>query len=116
VFVRCLPDWVTRTFLCTRCCPPRNHVAAQACDASQIGECRRAITGGANVNERNAAGDTPLLFIAREGHYKYPPADIPAVRWCPVPPSRRTCLATQRGLVCYRTMPAPVWICAAGMS
>jgi hypothetical protein len=25
------------------------------------------------------AGDTPLLFIAREGHYKYPPAEIPAL-------------------------------------
>jgi hypothetical protein len=25
------------------------------------------------------AGDTPLLYIAREGHYKYPPAEIPAL-------------------------------------
>lgn len=26
-----------------------------------------------------APGDTPLLYIAREGHYKYPPAEIPAL-------------------------------------
>jgi ankyrin repeat protein len=32
----------------------------------------------ADLNERNANGDTALLFIAREGHYKYPPKDIPA--------------------------------------
>lgn len=24
-------------------------------------------------------GETPLLFIARAGHYKYPPAEIPAL-------------------------------------
>jgi hypothetical protein len=24
-------------------------------------------------------GDTPLLYIAREGHYKFPPAEIPAL-------------------------------------
>jgi hypothetical protein len=29
------------------------------------------------VNERNADGLTPLHFIAREGHYKYPPTGIP---------------------------------------
>uniref|UniRef100_A0A7S0R2P2 Uncharacterized protein n=1 Tax=Chlamydomonas leiostraca TaxID=1034604 RepID=A0A7S0R2P2_9CHLO len=34
--------------------------------------------GGVDLNERNANGDTPLLFIAREGHYKYPPQDLPA--------------------------------------
>jgi ankyrin repeat protein len=28
---------------------------------------------------RLCAGDTPLLYIAREGHYKYPPAEIPAL-------------------------------------
>lgn len=36
-----------------------------------------AAAAGANLNERDAAGDTPLLAIAREGHYKYPPAEIP---------------------------------------
>ncbi|GLC35235.1 hypothetical protein PLESTB_000587000 [Pleodorina starrii] len=37
-----------------------------------------AIRAGADVNERDAAGDTPLLMIARQGHYKYPPSEIPA--------------------------------------
>ncbi|GBF98343.1 hypothetical protein Rsub_11237 [Raphidocelis subcapitata] len=36
-----------------------------------------AIRTGADVNARNAAGDTALLYIARQGHYKYPPAEIP---------------------------------------
>ncbi|KIZ03841.1 hypothetical protein MNEG_4119 [Monoraphidium neglectum] len=36
-----------------------------------------AIRAGADLNARNAAGDTPLLYIAREGHYKFPPKDIP---------------------------------------
>ncbi|GIL74417.1 hypothetical protein Vretimale_2058 [Volvox reticuliferus] len=37
-----------------------------------------ALRAGANPNERDAAGDTPLLMIARAGHYKYPPGEIPA--------------------------------------
>lgn len=37
-----------------------------------------AIRGGASPDERDpSSGDTPLLFIARAGHYKYPPAEIP---------------------------------------
>lgn len=39
---------------------------------------KSAAASGANLDEPNAAGDTPLLFIARQGHYKYPPAEIPA--------------------------------------
>lgn len=39
-----------------------------------------AIKSGADLNERDVAGDTPLHFIARQGHYKYPPSDIPQVR------------------------------------
>ncbi|KAF6253459.1 hypothetical protein COO60DRAFT_419456 [Scenedesmus sp. NREL 46B-D3] len=38
-----------------------------------------ALRDGADPNTTNAAGDTPLLYIAREGHYKYPPAEIPAL-------------------------------------
>lgn len=41
------------------------------------GGAAAAIRAGADVNERLGGGDTPLLFIAREGHYKYPPAEIP---------------------------------------
>lgn len=41
--------------------------------------CRAAIARAADLNERNANGDTPLLFIAREGHYKYPPNEVPQV-------------------------------------
>jgi ankyrin repeat protein len=29
------------------------------------------------VNEKNADGDTPMLYIAKQGHRKYPPAEIP---------------------------------------
>ncbi|KAF5843676.1 hypothetical protein DUNSADRAFT_10851 [Dunaliella salina] len=32
---------------------------------------------GANANERGPTGETPLLYISREGHYKYPPQEIP---------------------------------------
>eukprot|EP00983_Pelagomonas_calceolata_P105140 1159098-Pelagomonas_calceolata.AAC.2 len=35
---------------------------------------------GANANERGPTGETPLLYIAKEGHYKYPPQEIPQVR------------------------------------
>uniref|UniRef100_A0A383WEG7 Uncharacterized protein n=1 Tax=Tetradesmus obliquus TaxID=3088 RepID=A0A383WEG7_TETOB len=38
-----------------------------------------ALRDGADPNTTNAAGDTPLLYIAREGHYKYPPSEIPAL-------------------------------------
>lgn len=40
-------------------------------------DVQAALGQGADINERNAEGDTPLLYIARQGHYKYPPADIP---------------------------------------
>eukprot|EP00199_Chlamydomonas_sp_CCMP681_P006107 CAMPEP_0119101124 /NCGR_PEP_ID=MMETSP1180-20130426/257_1 /TAXON_ID=3052 ORGANISM="Chlamydomonas cf sp, Strain CCMP681" /NCGR_SAMPLE_ID=MMETSP1180 /ASSEMBLY_ACC=CAM_ASM_000741 /LENGTH=202 /DNA_ID=CAMNT_0007085183 /DNA_START=21 /DNA_END=632 /DNA_ORIENTATION=+ len=39
---------------------------------------KSAIQSRADLNERNAEGDTPLLYIARQGHYKYQPAGIPA--------------------------------------
>lgn len=38
---------------------------------------QQALQAGGNPNETLPTGDTPLLFIAREGHYKYPPAEIP---------------------------------------
>ncbi|GIL48582.1 hypothetical protein Vafri_5068, partial [Volvox africanus] len=38
-----------------------------------------ALRAGSDPNERDATGDTPLLMIARAGHYKYPPGEIPAV-------------------------------------
>ncbi|MEW5297985.1 MAG: hypothetical protein WDW38_003716 [Sanguina aurantia] len=37
-----------------------------------------AIQGGANLNEVDANGDTALLYIARAGHYKFKPSEIPA--------------------------------------
>ncbi|PNW76653.1 hypothetical protein CHLRE_11g467773v5 [Chlamydomonas reinhardtii] len=45
-----------------------------------LGGVAAAVRAGADVNEREggADGDTPLLMIARAGHYKYPPAEIPA--------------------------------------
>ncbi|KAG2446897.1 hypothetical protein HYH02_008053 [Chlamydomonas schloesseri] len=45
-----------------------------------LGAVSAAVRGGADVNEREGGpgGDTPLLMIARAGHYKYPPAEIPA--------------------------------------
>ncbi|KAG2429521.1 hypothetical protein HXX76_010756 [Chlamydomonas incerta] len=44
-----------------------------------LGGVSAAVRAGADVNEREGAGgDTPLLMIARAGHYKYPPAEIPA--------------------------------------
>lgn len=36
----------------------------------------QAIASGADVNER-VEGLTPLHFIARKGHYQYPPREIP---------------------------------------
>eukprot|EP00798_Chlamydomonas_sp_ICE-L_P003569 gene3570-13647_t len=36
-----------------------------------------AISSNADLNEVNANGDTPLTYIAKEGHYKYPPSEIP---------------------------------------
>ncbi|KAI8468824.1 MAG: hypothetical protein J3K34DRAFT_426019 [Monoraphidium minutum] len=41
------------------------------------GGVEAAIRAGGDVNARNAAGDTALLHIAREGHYKFPPREIP---------------------------------------
>lgn len=38
-----------------------------------------ALRAGADPNERDSSGDTPLLMIARAGHYKYPPSEIPLV-------------------------------------
>lgn len=43
-----------------------------------LGGVNAALRAGANPNERDAGGDTPLLLIARAGHYKYPPSEIPA--------------------------------------
>ncbi|EFJ42946.1 hypothetical protein VOLCADRAFT_107046 [Volvox carteri f. nagariensis] len=43
-----------------------------------LGAVNAALRAGADPNERDAAGDTPLLCIARAGHYKYPPNEIPA--------------------------------------
>ncbi|KAG2498660.1 hypothetical protein HYH03_003406 [Edaphochlamys debaryana] len=44
-----------------------------------LGAVQTAIRSGADLNEREVgSGDTPLLMIARQGHYKYPPAEIPA--------------------------------------
>ncbi|GFR45160.1 hypothetical protein Agub_g6544 [Astrephomene gubernaculifera] len=40
---------------------------------------KAALNSGASPDERDAtSGDTPLLMIARAGHYKYPPSEIPA--------------------------------------
>lgn len=37
-----------------------------------------ALASGGDANERMPGStDTPLLYIARAGHYKYPPAEIP---------------------------------------
>lgn len=44
-----------------------------------LGAVNSAVRSGADVNERDGNGDTPLLMIARAGHYKYPPSEIPAV-------------------------------------
>jgi hypothetical protein len=44
-----------------------------------LGAVQSAIRAGQDINQRNSSNDTPLLYIAREGHYKYPPADIPAL-------------------------------------
>ena len=41
--------------------------AIKRCDESAL---KAAISNGADVNERDANGDTPLLFISRAGHYK----------------------------------------------
>mmetsp|Transcript_26335 Transcript_26335/g.71258 ORF Transcript_26335/g.71258 Transcript_26335/m.71258 type:complete len:203 (+) Transcript_26335:50-658(+) len=38
---------------------------------------RLCMKNGANANERGPTGETPLLYIAKEGHYKYPPQEIP---------------------------------------
>ncbi|GAX73485.1 hypothetical protein CEUSTIGMA_g937.t1 [Chlamydomonas eustigma] len=38
-----------------------------------------AVSTGADLNERDVNGDTPLLYISRAGHYKFPPAEIPSV-------------------------------------
>lgn len=43
-----------------------------------LGAVNSAVRSGADVNERDGNGDTPLLMIARAGHYKYPPSEIPA--------------------------------------
>lgn len=37
-----------------------------------------AAAAGADLNARNASGDTPLLYISRAGHYKFKPSEIPA--------------------------------------
>lgn len=37
-----------------------------------------ALRSGGDPNQRNASGLTPLHYIAREGHYKFPPSEIPA--------------------------------------
>lgn len=44
-----------------------------------MGAVQSALRSGADPNETNTQGDTPLLYIAREGHYKYPPQEIPAL-------------------------------------
>lgn len=36
-----------------------------------------ALDAGNSADEKGADGDTPLLYIARAGHYKYPPTEIP---------------------------------------
>ena len=40
------------------------------------GGVQSAIASGADVNER-AEGLTPLHYIARKGHYQFPPREIP---------------------------------------
>eukprot|EP00878_Enallax_costatus_P005036 GHUV01005296.1.p1 GENE.GHUV01005296.1~~GHUV01005296.1.p1 ORF type:complete len:195 (+),score=45.96 GHUV01005296.1:102-686(+) len=48
----------------------------QKLDKSAVQE---ALRNGADPNTQNPRGDTPLLFIAREGHYKYPASEVPAL-------------------------------------
>ena len=38
-----------------------------------------AIRAGQDLNQRSSSNDTPMLHIAREGHYKYPPGEIPSL-------------------------------------
>lgn len=49
----------------------------QAIKRVDSGGVDAAVAAKADLNERDANGDTALLYIARAGHYKYPPADIP---------------------------------------
>lgn len=48
--------------------------AIKRCDFDGV---KLAINNNADLNEVNADGETPLTFIAKEGHYKYPPSEIP---------------------------------------
>ena len=51
----------------------------QALKRIDVDAVQAAVASDADLNERDTQGDTPLLFIARQGHYKYRPAEIPTI-------------------------------------
>lgn len=57
---------------------PPPHYAHRHLNPTPLTTTRPTGPTGADLNERNAAGDTAMLYIARQGHYKFPPKEIPA--------------------------------------